>query len=384
VSTLEPDGSSLEREILVQNKAALQQRLSELQQVVLQVRKVSSNGERIAVESVILWCEHLRMLLDAGLSMHESLCALAEENENRALSILCQRCTERISAGQSLSHSLSSYRIDRFVLAMVRTGEETGKLGEMLGKVSEHLRWRTQLMGGLRSALSYPAMILLVLMGLIPMLFLYLVPQLLVFLGNVNDALPWYTRALIDVQGWVASYGLVVVSGVLAIMLIIGILWIRVERFGLLFDRLLMQLPIVGSLLLQLRVSQISEQLGVMYGAGLALVDAVEMIAESLDNRYLRRQLSTVSERLRSGNNLHSALAETGFPAMFVRMTKVGELSGGLDAALAQASMFYSHQAHRRAQTITAWVGPLSLLFVGLLIIWIVAAFSDACNGARS
>ena len=338
VSVLDQHGGSQEFELHAENARDLDQRIADQGWIVLRSRRVREQALKIKNEELILLCLHLRLILDAGLPVHEALNALAEESESRAMEKLCLSSAHRIDQGESLSLAFSVAKLDSFFLAMVRTGENTGRLPELLDRAASHLQWREDLKRSVVSSLSYPLLVLGSLAVVVPLLFIYLVPQLLNFLNAQHADLPWYTELLIEVAAFAQSQWHRVLGMVSSIILLATSLWFFSNPFRRVLHGLLLRVPVLGVLVLQLKTAQVSEQLGIMYGAGIPVAEALPLVADSLNNHSLTARLHETCQRLKQGESLHAALAPKVFPSLFLRLVRVGELSGKLDTTLAQSA----------------------------------------------
>ena len=374
LSVLNQHGGSQEFELYAESAEDLQHKIAEQGWVILRSRRMRERVLKIKNEELVLLCQHLRLILDAGLPVHEALSALAEESESRAMAKLCLDAAHRIDQGENLSGAFGAAKLDSFFLAMVRTGENTGRLPELLDRAASHLQWREDLKRSVVSSLSYPILVLASLAVVIPLLFIYLVPQLLNFLSAQQAILPWYTELLIDVAAFAQTQWHRVLVLMVSTTSLVMLIWIFSKSFRRTLDRLVLKVPLLGDLILQLKTAQVSEQLGIMYGAGIPVADALPLVADSLNNDFLQDRLHQSCQRLNKGESLHTALGSKLFPSLFLRLVRVGELSGKLDTTLAQSAELYSRHAHRRAEKLSAVIGPVVLLFAGGMIIWLVAA----------
>ncbi len=374
LSILDQDGGSREFSLLSENRDALQQVIQTEGWIVLQIRENRFRKMRLHGDELIFFCQHIQLMLDAGLTVHDAISALADESESPHLALLCRGVAERIDKGNTLSQSLEFCSIDSFCLAMIKTGEQTGLLSKLLDRAAKHLQWREDLRRKIYSALSYPILMVVVLCMLVPALFVYLVPQLMNFLDGIDTSLPWYTEALINTADFSQAYGLNII---LSFSLLIGcamLVWLSALSFRQWVDQCFLKLPLLGPLSTQLHTAQLSEQLGIMYSAGVPISDALPLVSRSLSNRFLQNSLVNVCYQLNEGKTLHQAMSLQRFPSMLLRLVLVGEVSGSLDRTLSQAAIFYSRQAHRRADKMAAVVGPLVLFLVGMVLVWLVAA----------
>ncbi|MGB0865267.1 MAG: type II secretion system F family protein [Granulosicoccaceae bacterium] len=374
LSVLDVQGGSREFELFAESREQLQHKIAEHGWIVLKVSKLRERSLQIKADELVLLCQHLQLVLEAGMPVHDALLALADECESRPVQHLCLGVAQYVESGEPLSIAFAHSKLDSFFLAMVRTGEKTGQLPDMLHRAAEHLQWRQDMRRKVAASLSYPLLVLASLLVVVPLLFIYLVPQLLGFLANQQSQLPWYTQWLISVANFAETYGLVVAAGSMVALACLYVLYLASAWFRRRWDRLALKVPLLGSLFMQLHTAQLAEQLGIMYSAGIPVTEALPLICDSLGNQHLRSSLARTNEQLQQGQSLHESLPANVFPALLLRLVKVGEMSGKLDTSLAQAAKLYARQAHRRSDKLAAVVGPLVLLLAGLLIIWLVAA----------
>lgn len=374
LSILDASGGAREFDVLAADRQALADRIEHEGWIVLRIRARRAAVFKLKDQDLVLLCQQLELMLAAGLSVHESLIALTDESESNVLRELCQMAADYIDRGETLSQAFSQLGVDRLCVSLIRTGEKTGQLHEMLLRAAQSIAWRESLKRQLVAELSYPLAVFSLLLVVVPLLFVYLVPQLLVFLDQQNTVLPWYTRLLIGTADWVQRYALVVGAVLAALAGVGAAVWLSSARFRRACHRVLLRLPLLGPLLTQLCTAQVSEQTGVMYGAGIPLTEALPLVAKSLSNQYLSARLSAAALSLAEGNSLHASFQAVGLPATFLRLVRVGEISGSLHKTLAQAARLYSDRARRRAERLARIAGPLALLSAGLVICWIVAA----------
>ncbi len=374
LSILDAGGGAREFDVLATDRQALDDRIEQEGWIVLRIRARRAAVFKLQDQDLVLLCQQLELMLAAGLSVHESLIALTDESESNELRALCQLAADYIDSGETLSQAFTQLGIDRLCVSLIRTGEKTGQLHQMLLRAADSIAWRESLKRQLIAELSYPLAIVSLLLVVVPLLFVYLVPQLLVFLDQQNSALPWYTQLLIGTAEAVQRFGLVFLVALIAAGAVGAAVWFLSGQFRRGCHRYLLSFPLLGPLLMQLCTAQISEQTGVMYGAGIPLTEALPLVAKSLKNEYLSERVTMAAQSLSEGNSLHASFVTVGLPATFLRLVRVGEISGSLDKTLAQAARLYSDRARRRAERLARIAGPLALLSAGLVICWIVAA----------
>jgi type IV pilus assembly protein PilC len=256
---------------------------------------------------------------------------------------------------------------------MVRVGEESGRLPEVLRDLAGMLRWQDELVAYAKRVMVYPFIVLGVVGAVIVFLMLYLVPKLTSFLETMGGALPMHTRALIA-----ASHFFVHWWWLMAVILVLTPAVIRYlarnsPRFRYQWDDFKLRIWLFGDLSYKIRLARFSNYFALMYSSGITVLEALRLSRALMDNVVLERGIERVQEQISEGERISDAFANAGlFPPLVVRMMRVGETSGALDEALQNVSYFYSREVREAVERLQPAIQPVLTVFLGGLVAWIM------------
>ena len=325
----------------------------------------------------ITFIAQLEQLLSAGLPMQESLDELLAAADGGTLASTAAELRDAVTAGLPLSQAMQGQvaRFPPLVVSLVRAGEATGRLTQTLQRLLAELRWHDAQLGAARRALLYPAMAASALGAALCFLLLHVVPQLVDFLLNLGQPLPWQTRALLR-----TADGLATGWPWLLALPVAGLLLHRVARrvvpaWSRHVDRLALRLPVVGRLLQQLMLARLCRVLAICYATGIGVLEGLALAAEAAGNRALEAALREASVAIAAGNSLSASLAGTGLlPRALLRTLRLAETAGTLDITLAQTADAFSRAADEQMAFLQTLLSPALLVVLGAFLLWIVAA----------
>lgn len=339
-------------------------------------RLATRNHTQLQSAALIACCQQLSQLLTAGIPLVQAIEMLARESETARMAWVYMQLQQALEAGQPLSQAMM--RLNQFpavVCHLVATGEHTGQLPEVLAHLAAVMHWQAQLVAQLKRGLIYPALLALM-VGLAAVVMLtFLVPQMTGFLISLGQTLPWSTRLLIALSNGVIDYGWQMLSGLLAL---IGVLVWMVRRYPTVawwWHQRLLRLPVAGQLIQHLLLARLCRFLGLMYRAGIPLLEALALCQPMLPHPVLRHACEQVIQRIQSGRGLAQSFADAGvFPPFMLRMLALGETTGALDATLTQLSQVYDNALQTRLSTLLALFEPVLTMVLGGMLLLLMAA----------
>lgn len=331
---------------------------------------------QISVTELALITRQLATLIQAGLPLDEALSAVSQQCEKDQLTGIVLSIRASVLEGKTLAESFSDHPrvFDRLYCSMVAAGEDSGNLGQVLIKLSDHIEQRQVLRQQTKLALLYPAILTSVAILVIAGLLAFVVPRVVEQFSTAGQALPLATRILITVSDAVKNYGLMAM--IVLILLIYGLKWgLKNASFRYQFDKKLLTLPVIGKVVRNVNTSRFSDTLSILISSGIPLVDALTIAGRVLNNSCLQQAISDAATHLHEGSSLHRALTETGyFPPMMLHMIANGEKSGKLDEMLGHIA---SNQEREHKMTVSMVLGlfePLLILLMGGVVLFIVMA----------
>jgi type IV pilus assembly protein PilC len=334
-------------------------------------------GGSIKRADLINFCFHLEQLTSSGVPLMEGLVDLRDTVENPRFREVVSGLIESIQGGRSLSQALVDYPgvFSQVFVSLVRTGEQTGKLAEVLKSLTESLKWEDELAAQTKKLMLYPAIVAGIVLLVTMFLMMYLVPQMVAFIRNMGQAIPWYTQALIFVSNIFVDYWWAVLAAPFAAWY--GLKWaIKVNPdLAYALDGYKLALPVVGPILRKIVLSRFASSFGMMYGAGITVLDAIRSCEELVGNRVLARALQSVGRQIAEGKNMAAAFQDSGlFPPLVIRMLKIGESTGRLEVALANVTYFYNREVNDGVAKAQAALQPALTLLLGLVLLWVMFA----------
>lgn len=320
--------------------------------------------------------QQLATLIRAGLPMDDALAALADEASDQRLRGLVAALRSRVLEGRSLADAMAEFpeSFPEIVQATVRAGEQSGELSEGLERLADYAEARDNLGREVIAAFAYPVLLLLVAFAVVGGLMGSVVPRVVDVFVNLGADLPWLTRALIALSGFLGRYGwLLVVLLLLAIML--WRLAMQSEANRERKDAALLGLPLLGRVLRAADTARATRTLAVLTAAGVPVLDALRLSASTLKRVPLRDAMRRAAQRVREGTQIARALAETrAFPPVTLRLIASGERSGRLAEMFDAAAVQQSREVASALAVLRAVMAPLVILLVGALVLAIVLA----------
>ena len=330
---------------------------------------------RIPRIELINFCFHLEQLLQAGVPMREALTDLRDSLEHQAFRGILSGLLEDVDAGQTLSHAMEAHpeAFDPVFTSLVRAGESSGRLPEILAAQAESLKWEDELSAATRRGLIYPGIVAIVALSATVFLMIYLVPQLRLFVQNMGQTLPLHAQALFFLSALMADHWpwMAAVAMLAPISARIVLTHSASARYWL--DRRKLDLPFIGNLLSKAILARFAGTFAMLYSAGIPVLEAIRRSQEFSGNLAIRRALEEVESEIGGGHSIAGAFGTTGlFPPLIVRMLRIGETTGSLDTALRNVSYFYGREVRESAARAQTLIEPALTVFMGLLLGWIM------------
>jgi type IV pilus assembly protein PilC len=332
-------------------------------------------GGRVTRQDLINFCFHLEQLASAGVPLIEGLNDLRESVENRRFREVVGGLIESIEGGRNLSQALAEYPevFSRVFVALVRSGEQTGKLPAVLKSLSESLKWEDELAAQTKKLAMYPAFVGSIVLLVTFFLMIYLVPQMTAFIRNMGQEIPLQTRLLIAVSGFFVDYWWAIIAAPFAAWG--GLRYaMRVNpKVEYALDHYKISAPLIGPILRKIILSRFASSFAMMYASGITVLDAIRSCEQIVGNKPLENALHVAGQQIAEGKGMTAAFTDIGlFPPLVVRMLRVGENTGGLDTALLNVSYFYNREVKESIGRLQAMIEPALTVVLGLILGWVM------------
>lgn len=334
-------------------------------------------GGKITRQDLINFCFHLEQLTGAGVPIIEGLVDLRDSVENPRFKEVVGGLVESIQGGRTLSQALADYPevFGRVFASLVRSGEQTGKLPEVLRGLTESIKWEDELAAQTKKMLMYPLFVGGIVLLVTFFLMIYLVPQMTAFIKNMGQDLPLQTVLLIHVSNFCVNYWWLILATPPAIFFGLRYAARTYPSVEFRLDRYKLQLPVVGPVLRKIILSRFTSSFAMMYASGITVLDAIRSAEEILGNRPLEEALRSAGQQIADGKGMTTAFQDVGlFPPLVIRMLRIGENTGGLDTALLNVSYFYNREVKESIGRMQAMIEPALTVVLGALLGWVMVS----------
>ncbi|MCP5145023.1 MAG: type II secretion system F family protein [Gammaproteobacteria bacterium] len=326
--------------------------------------------------SLVVMTRQLATLLQAGAPVAESLQTLSMQTDDTAVRNVLLGVRGDVLAGAALATGLGRFErsFDAFYRAVVAAGEKSGNLGEVLGKLADYLEADSQVREKLRSALIYPAFLLITSLAVIAVLMIFVVPKVVTQFDSLGRTLPALTRGLIMISDTARVGGLPALIGLAACILGFGY-GLRYPAFRARRDELLMRLPVVGRILRDSTAAGLAQTVATLLGSGAPLLDGLAAARHTVANGVLRNALAQVASGVRGGLSLSAALRGSGaFPPLVGYMAAMGERSGDMESMLRKSAEYLRADTQRLINNALVLLEPIIIVVMGGVVGAIVLA----------
>lgn len=336
-------------------------------------------GKKVRVKQgdFLLFNQQLSALLRAGIPVLQAINMLKTRAGSSALRTVLDDVEDKIKSGIPLSEAFEAQKIfPKIYTASILAGEKSGALDDVLARYVTFLRRSVGLGRKIRGALAYPAFLLVAAIIMVAFLSLYVVPRMSELFKNINSkqGLPMVTTIVLSVSSVLSNN--IIWLGPLILVLIVGTyIWIRTPSGKLMLDRMILRIPLGGTLLRQVTAAQLTRAMSTLLSGGITVVDSWDISSQSITNLELRRRSQAVLPMIREGRSFTEALETANWmPALGLDMIGIGERSGSLREMLDEVSQFYDAEAEVRLEQLTSLLEPFILAVMAAFIVTILLA----------
>lgn len=324
--------------------------------------------QRVSAIEKIFFTQNLQVMVRSGLSISVALKTLAEQTTNKSLGAILLEVQQKVDRGIPLSDSLAEHPkiFSELFVSMVRAGEKSGKLEEVLLQITNQLRKNHALIAKVKGALTYPVIVIIAMFGIGIAMMVYVIPQMTSVFQEVNATLPLPTLILINTSNFLVNNGLWVLLGV--ILVIIGFVqFIRSKKGKQVWHSFLLKLPIVSPILKKINLAKFARTFSSLLKTDIPIVQAFQITASTLSNVLYKEALLQTSEGVKKGVSVSSIIRSHPqlFPPLISQMIAVGEETGTLDNILEELAQFYEDDVDRTMGNLATIIEPVLMIVLG-------------------
>ncbi|NLK95210.1 MAG: type II secretion system F family protein [Clostridiales bacterium] len=325
---------------------------------------------RVKTKDIAVFCRQFYTMLDAGVSITNSLSMLRDQILNKTLKRVLGEIDEDVKKGEMLSESMSKFPdvFPQLLISMVQSGEATGNIDEMMLRMSVHYEKENKTNNKVKSAMIYPIVLAIVAIVAVMGIMIFVMPTFKELFDTEGIELPFITKALLALSDFLSSYALLIL--VIIIGLIVGFNYYKKTENGMKeVSKLKLKLPIIRGVTRKIIVARFSRTLSMLLSSGISLIEAMPIVCAVLGNKVAEEELTKVRERVIRGDGLSTPLSETTvFTDMLNSMVKIGEESGSLDAILDKTADFYDEEVDQAIMAATSMIEPALIIVMGVAI----------------
>ena len=334
------------------------------------------SGKPPSRQDILSMTSELAVLLRAGLPLDRALKVWIDMAAQPQMNQLLNELLRAVKGGKPLSQAMQSYQqvFGTFYLSMVRAGEASGQLAQVLNRLVEYLQTAKENRDTVISALIYPAILAVVMVLSIVVMLGFVVPQFETLFEDMGDALPMITQVVISSADFIKSYGLIVL-----VLFAAGAAywrkWSSTEAGKLSLHRRILKLPLAGGIIFEFEVSKFARTVGTLIGNGVSLLKAISIAIGTVDNKVIKEALEVLPPAVKAGKRMSVALEETHmFTPMVIQMIRVGEESGSLDEMMLELATVFDSHVQSGVKRGLALLEPVLILGMGFTIAIIIIA----------
>ncbi len=329
---------------------------------------------KIGRRDLINFSFYLEQLTRAGVPILEGLADLRDGEENPAFRDVIASVIEAIEGGNSFSQALALYpRIfDDVFVSLIKVGEKSGKMSEVLVDITETLKWQDELLGKAKKIMTYPAVIGTLVLSVVLFLMIFVVPDIMQAIVALGGEIPLETRALMATSNFLVGYWYLVLSAPFIIFFTLSYLYTSNSKARFKLDGVLLKLWIIGPVNEKIKISRFTRYFALMFASGITVLDAINLSKAVVSNVVLEDGIDRAWQQISEGNSISESFKNIGiFPPLVVRMLRVGEASGQMDKSLNNVSYFFDRDINDSIEKMEPMMQTALMGVIGAIVLWL-------------
>lgn len=327
-----------------------------------------------------MFTRQLATMLGAGIPLLEGIEILAdqiaEDRKAQGFATGLKELADKVRGGTALSEGMAEYPkiFPDIYINMIKAGEASGQLDLILDRLAEYMEASESLKREIKSAMTYPVISLVLILGITGYLLIFIVPKFENMFDKLGADLPWLTEYVLALSYWTQAYYMELIVGLIAGGIVYWFVKSRPEIRGFV-DTIMLRMPVFGNLNQKVVVSRFARTFSTLLSSGVPILGALEIVATTSGNKIVEDAVLETRETVRAGETLTSHLETVWvFPPMVVRMIAIGEKSGALELLLTKIADFYDEQVHATVKSLTSLIEPIMISVMGTVVGTIVLA----------
>ncbi len=374
-------GKTTSGQIEAVNVADLELRLGRMGLDLVNYREATARGGvkvgtgRIKRRDLIGFCFDLEQLINSGVPLLDGLSDLRDSVESPRLREVIAGMVETIEGGKTLSGAMEEYPqvFDNVFVNLVRAGEFSGQVGEVLRNITQNLKWQDEQAAHIKRLMMYPTTVGVVVLLVVAFLMTYLVPQLVSFIKTMGQELPTHTKVLIAVSNFFTSWWYLIIAAPVILFIAVSVLVKVSPAVQYAVDDFKLRVWAIGPILKKIILARFANYFALMYASGITVLECIRITESLVGNRAVEEATRRAGRQIADGASISAGFEYTGlFPPLVLRMLRVGENTGALDTALLNISYFYDRDVKESMERLETMIGPTMTLILGAILFWVI------------
>lgn len=333
-------------------------------------------GKAVSVRELSVFCRQFESVINAGVTVIEALDMLSEQTENKRFSDAIAEVRDSVQKGDSLAVAMSQHPkiFPGLMVQMVAAGEASGGLDKAFSRVGGQFEKEAHLKGMIIKSAIYPVILIVVIVVVVAIMMIKIVPTFTASFDEVGGSLPGITLAVMAISDFFVHNWYIMVAAIVGIVLGVRA-FKKTEHGAILWGRMMLKLPMVGTLNIKTASASMTRTLSTLMGSGIQLVDALGLVTDMMKNEVVKQALIQAKDEVSRGIPLSKPLADSGvFPPMVYHMIEIGEETGNLEDMLDKVAAYYDDEVEMATQSLLAAMEPLIIIVMALIVVPIVLA----------
>ena len=324
----------------------------------------------VSQKDIVIFTRQFATMIDAGLPLVQCLDILASQLDNLAMRDVLMKVKGKVESGSTLADALGDHPkvFDTLYVQLVAAGEVGGILDTILNRLAAYIEKNEKLKAKVKAAMVYPAIVLVVAIGITFVLLLFVTPTFEKMFKDFGGAMPAPTQFIIDLSTFLQKYILWMIAATIAFVFAFRA-YLKWPRGREQWDAFTIRTPLFGPLIRKVAVARFCRTLGTMISSGVPILDALDVVTKTAGNKTVEKAIRYTKEKISEGKTIVQPLAETKvFPPMVVQMIGVGEATGAMDQMLTKIADFYDDEVDNAVSALTSMIEPIMMVFLGGIV----------------
>lgn len=363
---------------LAENEKDLKQKLSDMGLYVLSCTEQKNSSPnafftlsgKISTKDLSAFCREFSMLLQSSMEVINCLQLLKVQQKNSYFRKILEIVYFDVQSGVSLTDAFLKHKkaFPQFFISMVYVGEMSSNLETVLLSMAEYLEKDLNLKSKVKSALAYPVVMLVLLLGVVILMMAFVIPTFRNSLSRLDIELPDLTRVIYSISDFFVVNWAYILLSIIGVVVLFRLL-IATKKGRIVWDKIKISMPIFGKVSKSISTARLARGLGLLLKSGMKLVEAMEVGKKLVGNKYIEKKFDTAIEQVKSGSTLFDALCNMNiFSDVFLQMVAVSEKTATLDEGMNRAAAYFDNQSQNFLQTATSLIQPILILFIGIVV----------------